>query len=114
MGPARPDPDRSMNEDLMDRLANRIDQLSPLQRAAFLVKEAQGKLEALQRAQTEPIAIVGLACRFPDSANAIRAIPGDRWNVDAFYDPDPRAPGKMNTRWGGFLDQIDEFDNTFF
>jgi acyl transferase domain-containing protein len=112
----------------MDQLANRIGQLSPLQRAAFLVKEAQGKLEALQRAQTEPIAIVGMSCRFPggandtesfwrilaDGVNAIREIPNDRWSAEAFYDPDPRAPGKMNTRWGGFLDRIDEFDNTFF
>src|SRR5208283_2072542 len=37
-----------------------------------------------------------------------------RWDVDAYYDPDPAAPGKMNTRWGGFLERIDEFDNHFF
>ena len=71
---------------------------------------------------------MGVSCRFPGGANnpqafwqllaagtdAIREIPGDRWDVDAFYDPDPRAPGKMNTRWGGFLDRFAEFDNTFF
>ena len=76
----------------------------------------------------EPIAIVGMACRFPGGANdpasfwrllcdgvdAIREIPPDRWDADAFYDPDPAAPGKMNTRWGGFLERIDEFDNHFF
>ncbi len=112
----------------MEQLAGRIDQLSPLQRAAFLLKETQGKLESLQRAQNEPIAIVGMSCRLPGAANdmgsfwrllaegrnAICEIPGDRWDVEAFYDPDPRAPCKMNTRWGGFLDEIDGFDNTFF
>jgi len=112
----------------MDRLAERIDQLTPLQRAAFLLKDTQGKLAALQKAQTEPIAIVGIACRFPgqvhdassfwgllsEGRDAVGEIPRDRWDVDAYYDPDPRAPGKMNTRWGGFLDKFDEFDNTFF
>ena len=46
--------------------------------------------------------------------DAIREMPPDRWDVDAFYDPDPAAPGKMSTRWGGFLERIDEFDNHFF
>ena len=71
----------------------------------------------------EPIAIVGMGCRFPMGANpeqywsflqtggdAIREIPGDRWDVDAFYDRDLARPGKMATRWGGFLDRIDAFD----
>ena len=69
-----------------------------------------------------------MACRFPGGANdaesywrllcdgvdAIRETPPDRWDANAFYDPDPAAPGKMNTRWGGYLDRIDEFDNHFF
>ena len=69
-----------------------------------------------------------MACRFPGKANdpasywrllcdgidAIGEIPPDRWNVDEYYDPDPAAPGKMSTRWGGFLERIDQFDNHFF
>ncbi len=77
--------------------------------------------------QNEPIAIIGLGCRFPGASNpeafwqllcsgtdAIREVPADRWDVDALYDPDPTVPGKMSTRWGGFLDQVDRFDAGFF
>jgi acyl transferase domain-containing protein/acyl-CoA synthetase (AMP-forming)/AMP-acid ligase II/NADPH:quinone reductase-like Zn-dependent oxidoreductase/NAD(P)-dependent dehydrogenase (short-subunit alcohol dehydrogenase family)/acyl carrier protein len=78
--------------------------------------------------QAEPIAIVGIGCRFPGSANsadalwelllagvdAITEIPRDRWDVDAWFDPDPTTPGKMYTRWGGFVDHIREFDFAFF
>ncbi|WP_319454754.1 MULTISPECIES: SDR family NAD(P)-dependent oxidoreductase [unclassified Mycobacterium] len=75
----------------------------------------------------EPIAIVGLACRFPgardaeafwqllaDGVDMIREIPDDRYDVDEFYDPDPDAAGKIYTRYGGFLDGIDGFDPEFF
>jgi acyl transferase domain-containing protein len=112
----------------MERLAQRIDQLTPLQKAVLALKESQAKLEALQRAQSDPIAIVGMACRFPGGGNdpqsfwqmlcnkvdAIREVPPDRWDIEAYYDRNAKVPGKMNTRWGGFLDRIDEFDNKFF
>ncbi|MGL4880116.1 MAG: beta-ketoacyl synthase N-terminal-like domain-containing protein, partial [Waterburya sp.] len=75
----------------------------------------------------ENIAIIGLGCRFPKAANpeaywklisngidAITEVPKDRWNVDELYDPQPATPGKMNTRWGGFLEQVDGFDPLFF
>lgn len=75
----------------------------------------------------EPIAIVGMGCRFPGASNpeefwhllrngvdAISTIPSDRWDADALYHPEPATPGKMNTRWGGFLDQVDQFDAGFF
>ncbi|MDB5502867.1 MAG: eryA [Tardiphaga sp.] len=79
-------------------------------------------------AAPEPIAIIGIGCRFPGGADspetfwallregidAVGEIPGDRWDVRTYYDPDPRKPGKMNTRWGGFLEQIDKFDALFF
>jgi acyl transferase domain-containing protein/acyl-CoA synthetase (AMP-forming)/AMP-acid ligase II/acyl carrier protein len=76
----------------------------------------------------EAIAIVGLGCRFPGSANspdalwqllldgvdAITEIPRDRWDIDSWFDPDPTAPNKMYTRWGGFVDHIHDFDHGFF
>ncbi len=75
----------------------------------------------------EPIAIVSMACRFPGAADpeafwellsggvdAIREVPEDRFDIDEFYDPDPETPGKMYSRFGGYLDQIDEFDPEFF
>ena len=112
----------------MADLEQRLAQLTPLQRAVLALKETQQRLEAFERQRDEPIALVGMSCRFPggandtesfwrmlcDGVNAIREIPAERWDVDAFYDPDPAAPGKMNTRWGGFVEKIDEFDNHFF
>jgi acyl transferase domain-containing protein/D-arabinose 1-dehydrogenase-like Zn-dependent alcohol dehydrogenase/acyl carrier protein len=75
----------------------------------------------------EPIAIVGMACRFPGArdpeefwdalsagADMIREIPGDRFDINEYYDPDPEAAGKMYTRCGGFLDDIAGFDAEFF
>ncbi|MEW6491282.1 MAG: beta-ketoacyl synthase N-terminal-like domain-containing protein [Cyanobacteriota bacterium] len=75
----------------------------------------------------EPIAIIGVGCRFPGAKNpeafwqllcngvdAITEVPADRWDVDALYDPNPGSSGKMNTRWGGFLEQVDQFDAQFF
>ncbi|MEX2553350.1 MAG: polyketide synthase, partial [Actinomycetota bacterium] len=75
----------------------------------------------------EPVAIVGMSCRFPgadnpeafwklleDRVDAVREVPPDRWKIDEYYDPNPAAPGKMSTRHGAFLDRVDEFDAHFF
>ncbi len=79
------------------------------------------------RQSADPIAIVGMSCRFPGAKNpkefwellkngtdAISEVPAERWNVDTYYDPQGVSPGKMNTRWGGFLEKIDKFDARFF
>jgi acyl transferase domain-containing protein/NADPH:quinone reductase-like Zn-dependent oxidoreductase/NAD(P)-dependent dehydrogenase (short-subunit alcohol dehydrogenase family)/aryl carrier-like protein len=95
-----------------------------LKRAVLKLDELQSKLDRLH----EPIAIIGLSCRMPRGANdpeafwqllhdgvdGISEMPRERWNVDAYYDPNPGAPGKMYTRWGGFLDSVDKFDPNFF
>ena len=76
----------------------------------------------------EPIAIIGLGCRFPGSANdpetywnnlidgkdAITQIPEDRWNIDVFYGGDKIHPSRSRSKWGGFVDGIKEFDAKFF
>ena len=46
--------------------------------------------------------------------DAITEVPADRWDIDAYYDPRPQTPGKMNTRFGGFLENADQFDPQFF
>jgi acyl transferase domain-containing protein/acyl carrier protein len=90
--------------------------------------KARPQLASLATTRTDdPIAIVAVACRFPGASdpeafwdllsggrNAIREVPEDRFDVDEFYDPDPDAPGKMYTRFGGFLDAVDGFDPEFF
>ena len=103
------------------------DQATQLRRALAAIKELRARLESVERARTEPIAIVGLGCRFPganspeafwellqNGVDAITEVPADRWDVDALYDPDPTAPGKISTRWGGFLKDVDQFDPQFF
>lgn len=75
----------------------------------------------------EPIAIIGIGCRFPgadhveafwrllrDGVDAITEVPPARWSLDDFYDPNPETPGKTDTRWGGFLKDVDKFDPSFF
>ena len=44
----------------------------------------------------------------------MKQVPADRWDVKEYLDVDRSAPGKMTTRWGGFIDHIDQFDATFF
>ena len=49
-----------------------------------------------------------------DGRNAISEVPADRWDADAYYDPDPLTPGRMTTKWGGFLPDVAGFDAEFF
>ena len=104
------------------------DRRAILQQALRAVEDAQARLAASDVAKREPIAIVGMGCRFPGGADdpercwdllregrdATRDVPADRWDADAYYDPDPEAVGKMITRRGGFLDRVDLFDPAFF
>jgi amino acid adenylation domain-containing protein len=76
----------------------------------------------------EPVAIIGIGCRFPGKAgnpeafwrlldagvDAITEVPPTRWNAKRFFDPEAGKPGKTPARWGGFVEGIDEFDPHFF
>ncbi|MDO5977225.1 non-ribosomal peptide synthetase/type I polyketide synthase, partial [Flavivirga jejuensis] len=78
--------------------------------------------------EKEPIAIISMAGRFPGARDietfwknlksgedSITEVPFNRWNVDDFYSDKEDIDGfHMTTRWGGFLDKIDEFDASFF
>ena len=112
----------------MNTATGSTDQASQLRRALAALKEMRARLEAAERSRNEPIAIIGMGCRFPggadnpdafwgmlrDGVDGIVETPPDRWDVDALYDPTPTAPGKLATRWGGFLERVDEFDAAFF
>ena len=79
-------------------------------------------------ATQEPIAIVGMACRFPGECNdadsfwqslrngidTIEEVPKDRWDLEHFYDENPDARGRLYSRHGAFLRRVNEFDAEFF
>lgn len=103
-----------------------------MQRLLHTLKEARLKIETLEkekRARHEPLALIGMGCRFPGGVStpqafwhnlqrgydAISQIPLHRWDANTYYDPNPDAPGKMMTRAAGFLQNpIDQFDPAFF
>ena len=76
----------------------------------------------------EPLAIVGIGCRLPGGADSAKGlwtllcsdidatcvVPETRWNADRYHDPNPAKVGKIVTRRGGFLSEIDQFDPQFF
>jgi myxalamid-type polyketide synthase MxaB len=109
--------------------ANPAAALSPVKRALLALEEMQAKLDRNERGKSEPIAVVGMACRLPggadtperlweilrDGVDTVTEVPAGRWDADAFYDPDPDAAGKMYSKAGAFLqEKIDEFDAAFF
>ncbi len=103
-------------------------ELTPLRRALLALQQMRDKLAIFERRESEPIAVVGIGCRYPggvvDTASfwqllrggldAVTEVPPDRWDADAFHDPDPNAPGKSVSRWGGFIPGVDRFDAQFF
>ncbi|MEO7358796.1 MAG: beta-ketoacyl synthase N-terminal-like domain-containing protein, partial [Gemmatimonadaceae bacterium] len=105
---------------------DQISALSP-KRLALLALELKERLDASDDRAREPIAIVGMGVRFPGAdspqvlaelldagVDVISEVPKDRWDIDAYFDPDPEVPGTMNTRYGGFLNAIDQFDPAHF
>src|SRR4051812_22259643 len=106
----------------MSDLSQRLAGLTPAQRDLL-----QRRLAAEPRPQAEPIAIVGMACRFPGAPdlaaywrlieqgiNASREIPSERWSSEEFYDATGELPGKMSVRWAAMIDGHDQFDPQFF
>jgi acyl transferase domain-containing protein/acyl carrier protein len=117
-----------LKEEWMMEMSNNNKELSPIKQAYLALSQMQARLEAVESSKTEPIAIIGMSCRFPgmsydpeafwqclsQGVDGITEIPKERWEVDAFYDPSPHALGKMYTRQGGFIPQIDQFNPQFF
>ncbi|ODB78622.1 type I polyketide synthase [Micromonospora chalcea] len=79
-------------------------------------------------ATDEAVAVIGIGCRLPggvdgpesfwrlltEGRDAVREVPADRWDADELHTDDATTPGRTTTRWGGFLDRIDQFDPHFF
>ncbi|MCY9109396.1 SDR family NAD(P)-dependent oxidoreductase [Bacillus atrophaeus] len=83
--------------------------------------------ENSQQENKGDIAIIGISCRVSGAADvdtfwsnlanghsSIREVPADRWSSEEFYDADPHKLDKTNSKWGGFLKDVDQFDAFFF
>jgi acyl transferase domain-containing protein/SAM-dependent methyltransferase len=102
--------------------------LSPIKRALIEIRELRARVTQLEAAAHEPVAIIGAGVRLPGGVNhlqslwsllsqgrsGITSVPPDRWDVDAWFDADADAAGRMCTRHGGFIDGVDRFDAAFF
>ncbi|WP_026422581.1 type I polyketide synthase [Actinokineospora inagensis] len=97
--------------------------VAALRQSVRVIDSLEGRLARSR----EPIAVVGLGCRFPgagsgaafwallrDGVDAITEVPPERWDMASLYDPDPDTPGTLNTRSGGFVADVDRFDPLFF
>ncbi|NEP72541.1 MAG: acyltransferase domain-containing protein [Okeania sp. SIO2G4] len=96
--------------------------------AILQIEALKSELEAIKNPKKEPIAIIGMSCRLPGGVDspeafwqllnqgidAISEVPQQKWNIDEYYDPNPDTPGKIITRYGGFLSQVEQFDAPFF
>ena len=108
--------------------AGPTDYAEQLKRALVGLKELRARAEAAESAGREMVAVIGLGMRFPggvqdpeglwrllsDGVDAVTEVPPDRWSLAEYYDADPDAPGKILTRCGGFLEDVDKFDAGLF
>jgi len=108
--------------------ASGLDTHGVLKQAYLEIKKLRGALSESAEAAYEPVAVVGMGCRYPagvvdaeslwavlrEGVDAVREVPPERYDVDRHYDPDPGAPGKLYIREGAFLDGIELFDAEFF
>ncbi|MDI3284215.1 type I polyketide synthase [Polyangium sp. 15x6] len=92
------------------------------------VERLRGAITKLEAASREPLAVVGLGLRLPsgivdldglwrflsEGGDAVSPVPRDRWDADAFYDPDPEADGKSYVRHAAFMEGVDLFDAALF
>ena len=119
---------RRAGSTLRRRSAVVSDPQSTVKRALLELRTLRGRLEATEGRLHAPVAVIGMGLRLPGGVedaegleqllwggvDAIGDIPADRWPLEALFDADPDAPGKMSTRFGGFLKDVDKFDAAFF
>lgn len=107
---------------------NKCLQLYQLEKLKILYSTKEQKNKEGVFPKNDPVVVVGMACRFPGGAenldlfwemlskgeDGISEIPKDRWDNDIFYAPEAAVPGRMNTKWSGFTENIDQFDSGLF
>ena len=87
-----------------DSISSRFSQLSPLKQALLALEDLQARLAASEQSRNEPIAIIGMGCRFPGAndtssfwellqagRDVVTEVPESRWKIDDYYDPNPDA-----------------------
>src|SRR5580692_9484548 len=109
-------------------MSNQPPQTLSAARMALAIKRLKEERPDTGILASEPIGIIGIGCRFPGNANSpeecwrifaegidvITEVPPERWLASEYFHPDPASPGKMNSRWGGFLNKPDLFDPVAF
>ena len=107
----------------MTKQLTQAELLAALQQSAQVIQKQKRELARY----AEPIAVIGMACRFPgadspeefwqllhNGVDRVAEIPPSRWDVEAYYDPTPGTPGKTYGRAAAFLGSVDQFDPHFF
>ncbi len=108
-------------------LSAHVERVAPSPATPTDAPSAAPSAQATVDADGGRIAIIGMSGRFPGADNlqafwdnlsagrgSVTVVPPERWDADAVYDADPMRPGTTNSRWGGFLSDIDRFDAAFF
>ncbi|MEM9508974.1 MAG: type I polyketide synthase, partial [Cyanobacteria bacterium P01_E01_bin.35] len=109
-------------------MSSKMDYQQLLKDALVEMRKMRSKLESLEQEKYEPIAVIGMDCRFPGGADnpdaywemlcqgvdGIVEVPPSRWDLDKYYDSNPDTPGKIYVRYGGFVEDVDRFDPQFF
>src|SRR5690606_21780378 len=124
----------SLTEYIMEEfISNQLTSIAPILSSDHEKNQSNSPLDPALFKDENRIGIIGVSCRFPCDKNqdstpnlsnfwkllaegmdSISEIPPERWNIDEFYDPNQETPGKMYTRFGSILGDVDKFDAAFF
>ncbi len=104
-----------------------INHTALLRKALIEIERLQRKVDGFEEQLHEPVAVVGMGCRFAGAdspedlwrlllagTDGVRNVPPERWDAERYFDPDPDAAGRIYCRTGSFLDDIAAFDAGFF